>query len=97
MQQPALHPNPLLIAGFMLFGLLANVAVWKTVAEVNARLPTDQRFSWLLWTIGKYVRLWNEHKRLCPGSLWRLYAVVSFLMAILFMVLVVSSALAQQM
>jgi prepilin signal peptidase PulO-like enzyme (type II secretory pathway) len=91
MQQPPLHPDPLPIAGFLLFGLLANVAVWRTVAEVNARLPNDQKFSWLWWTIGKYARLWAEHKRFCPGSHWRLYSVVSFLTAILFMILAVWS------
>jgi hypothetical protein len=95
MHHPLLRSNPLLIAGFLLFGLLANVAVWKTVAEVNARLLNDQRFSRLWWTMGKSRRLWNEHKRLCPESHWRLYSVASFLAAILFMILVTWSVYVQ--
>ena len=75
----------------MLSGLLANVAAWKLVAEVNARLPQEQKFSWWWWTIGKHVRLWKEHKRLYPESHLRLYSVLSFLMAIVFMILTVSS------
>lgn len=67
------------------------MAAWKTMAEVNARLPEDQKFSWLWWTIGKHVRLWREHKRLCPASRWRLYLVLSFLMAIVFMILTLLS------
>ena len=75
----------------MLFGLLANVAVWKTVTQVNSRLPKDQQFSYWWWTIGKHKRLWKEHKRLFPDSHWRLLFVLSLLMALVFMVLIVSS------
>ena len=71
MQTKLLQPNPFLVAGFLLCGLAANVGVWKMVAEVNARLPEAGKFSWLWWTWGKYMRLWREHKRLCPESHWR--------------------------
>jgi hypothetical protein len=86
-QPQYLLPNPFLIAGFMFFGLLANVAIWKTVSEVNAHLPDDQAFSWWWWTLGKYMRLWKEHKRLCPESRWKLYSLVSFPLGVAFMVL----------
>jgi len=84
-QHQLLQPNPILVTRFLLCGLLANVAVWKVVAEVNARLAEDQKFSWWWWTIGKHVRLWKEHKRLCPESHWRLYSMLSFLTAIVLM------------
>ena len=90
-QHELLQPNLVLVAGFMLSGLLANVAVWNVVAEVNARLPEDQKFSWWWWTIGKHVTLWKEHKRLCPTSHWRFLSGLFFLMAIVFMILIVSS------
>ncbi len=80
------HPNPFFVAGFLLFGLSANIAVWKTMAEANARLPEDQKFTWWWWTISKHWRLWQEHKRLYPASRWRLYSVLSFLMAVVFMI-----------
>jgi hypothetical protein len=86
-----LQPNPALIVAFMLCGLLANVAVWKTVAQVNSRLPEYQQFSYWWWTVGKYRRVWKEHKRLFPGSYWRVLFVLSLLMALVFMVLLVST------
>jgi hypothetical protein len=89
--QLALHPNPFLMVGFFLFGLLANVAVLKIMAEVNSRLPEDQKFSYWWWTMSKHVRLWKEHRRLCPESHWRFYSVVSFAMVGVFMVLIVWS------
>jgi hypothetical protein len=76
----------------MLAGLVANVAAWKTMAEANARLPEDQKFSWWWWTLSKYVRLWKEHKRLCPESHWRLYMMLSFVACIVFMILIAASA-----
>ena len=91
MQQQFWHPNPALIAGFMLFGLLANVAMWKTVSEVNSHLPEAQRFSWWWWTLTKQMKVWNEHKRLCPNSHWRLYSALSFLLAVVFMILIATS------
>jgi hypothetical protein len=91
-QQEVLRPSPALIAAFLFFALLSDVAVWKTVSEVNARLPDDQRFPYLRWTLGKYKRLWMEHKRLCPHSHWRLYSVLSLGLAALFMITVVWSA-----
>lgn len=92
MQLPSLQPNRFLIAGFVWFGLLAHVAFWKTVTEVNTRLPDDQKFSRWWWTIKKHVRLWKEHKRLCPQSHWRLYLVLSLLTALVFMILAPCSA-----
>ena len=91
MQHQLLQPSPIFVAGFLLCGFLANMAVWKVLAEVNARLPEDQKFSWWWWTIGKHLRLWREHKRICPESHWRLYLVLSFSMAIILMILTVSS------
>jgi hypothetical protein len=88
-QAQLLHPNPFLVAGFLLCGLIANVAVWKLVAEVNARLPEADKFSWLWWTWGKHMRLWREHKRLCPESHWRRFLVLAFSAAILLMFLIV--------
>jgi disulfide bond formation protein DsbB len=85
-QQQLLQPNPIFLVGFLLCGLFANVAVWKVMAEVNARVPEDQRVTWWWWTIGKHLRLWREHKRLCPESHWRLYSVLSFSMAIILMI-----------
>ena len=90
-QQQLLQANTILVAGFVFCGFLANVAAWKLVAEVNARLPEDKKFSWWWWTIGKHVRLWKEHKRLCPQSHWRLYSVLSYLMAIVLMILILLS------
>jgi hypothetical protein len=92
MQLPSLQPNRFLVAGFVLFGLLANVAFWKTVTEVNVRLPNDQKFSRWWWTMKKHVRLWKEHKRLCPQSRWRLYSFFFLVMAIVFMILISFSA-----
>ncbi len=65
------------LCGFMLSGLCANVAFWKMLAEANAQLPEDERFSWWWWTLGKHIRLWKEHKRLCSDSPWRLVALFS--------------------
>jgi len=87
-----LQLNPVLIAAFLLSGLVANVAMWKVVAEVNAHLPEDQRFSWWWWPIAKYLRLWREHKRLLPHSLWRWYWTLFFLAALAFMFLIFCSA-----
>jgi hypothetical protein len=67
--------------------------MWKVVAEVNARLPEDQRFSWWWWPAGKYLRLWKEHKRLLPQSHWRWYWILFFLTALAFMFLIVCSAM----
>jgi hypothetical protein len=77
--------------GFMLAGLCANVAFWKTVAEVNAQLPEGQKFSWFWWTLGKQIRLWKEHKRLCAESPWRKRLVFCYAMAFVFMILVAGS------
>jgi len=90
-QHQLLQANIVLVAAFVFCGLLANVAAWKLVAEVNARLSEDKKFSWLWWTIGKYVRLWKEHKRLCPQSHWRLYSVLSYLIAIVLMIFILLS------
>jgi hypothetical protein len=49
-QEPLLQPNKYLVAGFVLFGLLADVAFFKTLAEVNAHLPEGEKFSWWWWT-----------------------------------------------
>jgi hypothetical protein len=75
----------------MLSGLVANFAAWKTMAETKARLPENQKFSWW-WTWNKHVRLWKEHKRLCPESHWRLYTILSFVVGIVFMILIIVSA-----
>ena len=83
------------MVAFVLCGLYANAAFWKTMAEVNPLLPKDQRFSWWWWTLGKHVRLWQEHKRLCPDSRWRVYSVLSFLAAIVLMILTLVSVLHQ--
>ena len=82
-----LQPNPYLIVDFLLFAFLTNVAVWKSVAQVNERLPNDQKLSRWWWTIKKIARLWKEHKRLCPNSHWRLYSLLLFLTTIAFMAL----------
>jgi hypothetical protein len=61
------------------------------IAEVNARLPEGQKlFKWW-WTVGKYLRFWEQHKRLCPASPWRLYWALSSLMAIVFIILILLS------
>jgi hypothetical protein len=75
----------------MLSGLCANVAWWKTMAEVNAQLPDEQKFSWWWWTLSKHIRLWKEHKRLCADSPWRLRLVFCYAMALVFMILVAGS------
>ncbi len=90
-QQPALQPNNYLVAGFVLLGVLANVALFKTVAEVNAHLPEGEKFSWWWWTLGKHIRLWKAHKRLCPASHWRNYSILLLLGAFAFMVLIAST------
>jgi hypothetical protein len=84
-----MEPNPYIVAAFMLFAVLANVAIFKTVAEANAHLPDEQRFTWWWWTIGKHVNLWKAHKSLCPDSHWRIYSVAFFLAAVACMVLMV--------
>jgi hypothetical protein len=88
-----LQPNWFLVAGFMLFGILAHIVLWKTVAETNAQLPDSQKFCRWWWTFGKHLRLWTTHKRLCPMSHWRLYSVLSFLVPLLFMFLAAFSVL----
>jgi hypothetical protein len=87
----ALQPNPLLIAGFLLSGLAGNVATWMMVGEVNRRLPTDQRFSMWWWTFQKHVRLWKQHKALCPESSLRLWLILAFSIASICMILMVMS------
>ena len=57
------------------------------MVEANARLPEGEKFSWWWWTLNKHMRLWKEHKRLCPESHWRLYTVLSFVVGIGFMIL----------
>jgi hypothetical protein len=81
-------PLLILVIGFLASGLAANVAVWKMVAEVNARLAEANRFSWLWWTFGKYVRLWREHKRLCPHSHLRTFSILAFSSGALLMFLI---------
>jgi hypothetical protein len=88
MQLLSMQPHSFLVAGFVLFGLLANVAFWKMVTEVNARLPDDQKFSRWWWTVKRHVRFWKEHKRLCPQSRWRLYSVLFLLTALVFMIFI---------
>ena len=90
-----LQPNWFLVAGFMLFGILAHIAIWKIVAETNAHLPDGERFSKWWWTFGKYLRLWKTHKRLCPMSHWRVYSVLSYLVALVFMFFTLFSAIPQ--
>jgi len=72
----------------MLSGIVASVAVWKAMAEANARLHEDRKFSLWWWTLSKHARLWKEHKRLCPESHLRIYAVLSFGVGIVFAVLI---------
>ena len=76
----------------MLSGLCANVSLWKMLAEVNAHLPQDNQFSWWWWTITKEIRLWKEHKRLCPNSPWRVIAAFSVGSALVFMILMAISS-----
>jgi hypothetical protein len=38
MQQQMLLPSPLLIAAFLVFGFLANIAIWKIMSDVNSEL-----------------------------------------------------------
>lgn len=75
---------PFLVCSFAASLILANVAAFKTQAEVNALLPSDEKFSIWDWTLRKFRRLWREHERLCPGSRWRylmvLFQVLSFVL-----------------
>ena len=64
-----------LVKAFFLCDLVANLAVLKTVSELNARLPESEKLSMWWWTFGKYERLWKQHKRLCPESRWRFYSI----------------------
>jgi hypothetical protein len=61
------------------------------LAEVNEQLPDDKKFSWWWWTFSKELRLWKEHKRLCPSSRWRLVAISSFGSGIALMILIAAS------
>jgi hypothetical protein len=92
MQYPPAQPNLLAVVMFVVFGCLANWLQWKTVEQVNSELPEAERFSHWWWSVSKQARLWREHKRLCPHSELRLYWVVSFLLALAFMLLIVLSA-----
>ena len=85
---------PGFLCGFMLTtGLCAQIAFWKMLAETNAKLPDDKKFSWWWWTLGKDIRLWKEHKRLCADSRWRLVAICSFGSAFAFWILLAASFL----
>jgi len=90
-QGQVLEPNFLLVAALVVFAFLAHAVQWKTVSEVNSRLPQDQQFPHWWWTVSKQKRLWREHKRLCPQSPSRLYWVLSYAIAVIFMFLVVLS------
>ncbi len=85
-------PNLFLVVAFVLCGLGSNVFFWKMVSEVNARLANDQKFSVWWWPLGKYVRLWKEHKRLLPSSRWRQYWALSFAAVVVLMILIILSA-----
>src|SRR5689334_7688393 len=78
MHQPVLRPNPWIEAAFLIFGLAANVTNWRIMRDVNARLASDQKFSWWWWTFAQHTRLLRRHREIYPDSQWRLYFVASF-------------------
>jgi hypothetical protein len=68
-----------------------KLLVWKMIAEANAQLPDEKKFSWFWWTPSKHIRLWEEHKRLCADSRWRLVAIFSLGSDVIFMILFIAS------
>jgi hypothetical protein len=64
------HPTVAAIAllGVMVCGLISTVKIWDMVAELNAKLPDKETFSYLGWHGPKYKRFTREYKRCFPDS-----------------------------
>jgi hypothetical protein len=56
------------IGGMSTFGLLSSIVSYQMLAEVNAHLPQELRFSGFGWWLGKSFRLHGEYRRLFPDG-----------------------------
>jgi hypothetical protein len=70
--------------------LIANVAMFGMLAEVNKQLPAERQISPIWWHLKKIVRVYREHHRLCPTSnLRKLLLIAAAVMLISFLTFVI--------
>jgi hypothetical protein len=56
------------LAGMVVCGLTSALINIEMMAQVNAKLPEDRRFSPLGWYAPKTMRLFHEYMRLYPNG-----------------------------
>ena len=58
----------LAVMGAMTCAICANVITYQMAEQVNRVVEPDSKFGYLVWSYGKYRRLYREHRRLYPES-----------------------------
>lgn len=86
---PRLVVGIVALASGSICGLIATLASFEMVEQVNTRLPTEVQFSPLGWYLPKTFRLHREYRRLFPEG--KLLLRVRFLMSIAFGCLMISA------
>jgi hypothetical protein len=80
--------TPRLIVGLLALGLattglvLANLFLYAMLGEINGRKPDGERISYIGFTFGKTMRIFEDYRRFYPAGKLHVYSWGSFGIAI---------------